>query len=85
MTILTFACKKCRKVFRKDAETWEEADEFCPNCDNHFVIDAKTPKPAISIESEDTRMDNKMLKDERTRLTWLHSIFDPDADADKLG
>jgi hypothetical protein len=48
-------------------ETFEEADEYCPNCDNHFVLDAKTPQAALKVESEDTRMDARMLKDERTR------------------
>jgi len=86
ITELTFACKKCKKVFRKQADEWDaETDEFCPWCDNHFVIEAKIPKPALTIESDDTRMDNKMLKDDRQRLTWQHSIWDPDADADKLG
>ena len=23
---------------------FDESDEYCPNCDNHFVIDAETPK-----------------------------------------
>ena len=23
---------------------FDEADEYCPNCDNHFVIDAETKK-----------------------------------------
>lgn len=23
---------------------WEEADEFCPHCDNHFYIEAQTPE-----------------------------------------
>lgn len=41
---MVFACKKCRKVFRKDAQQFEESDEYCPHCDNHFVIEAKTPK-----------------------------------------
>jgi len=27
---LVFACKKCRKVFRKDVLTFEESDEYCP-------------------------------------------------------
>ncbi len=42
-------------------------DEFCPNCDNHFVIDAVTPKAALKVESNDTRMDSRMLKDERLK------------------
>ena len=39
-----FACKKCKKVFRKDVSEFEEADEHCPHCDNHFIIEAKTPE-----------------------------------------
>ena len=42
-------------------------DEYCPNCDNHFVIDAVTPKAALKVESNDTRMDSRMLKDERMK------------------
>ncbi|KAI8867512.1 hypothetical protein GQ42DRAFT_149533 [Ramicandelaber brevisporus] len=40
---LTLACKKCRKVFRKQLEVFEESDEYCPNCDNHYLkgIDAQ--------------------------------------------
>jgi transposase-like protein len=34
---MTFLCKKCKKAFRKDMEVFEESDEYCPHCDNHFV------------------------------------------------
>ncbi|KAI8049570.1 hypothetical protein BDF22DRAFT_699388, partial [Syncephalis plumigaleata] len=33
---MVFACKKCRKVFRKDLRDYEEVDEYCPHCDNHI-------------------------------------------------
>ena len=82
---MTFACKKCKKCFRKDAQEFEDCDEYCPHCDNHFVIEAKTPKAALRVESEDTRVDNRMLKDDRERQRVLRSMFDPDDDADKLG
>lgn len=83
---MVFACKKCRKCFRKDAREFEDSDEYCPHCDNHFVIDAKTPQAALSIESEDTRMDNKMLRDDRSRQKMkIPSIWDPVEEADKLG
>ncbi|KAK6707767.1 hypothetical protein SNK04_008733 [Fusarium graminearum] len=61
---MIFACKKCRKCFRKD-----------------------TPQAALSVESEDVRMDNKMLRDDRqkTKTKGIRSIFDPSDDADKLG
>ncbi|KAF6843765.1 hypothetical protein CMUS01_01775 [Colletotrichum musicola] len=82
---MTFACKKCKKCFRKDAQEFEESDEYCPHCDNHFVIDAVTPKAAISVEGEDARKDSRMIKDERVRQVQGRSIFDPTDDADKLG
>ncbi|KAH0432417.1 zinc finger protein [Colletotrichum camelliae] len=82
---MTFACKKCKKCFRKNAQEFEESDEYCPHCDNHFVIDAVTPKAAISVEGEDARKDSRMIKDERVRQVEGKSIFDPTDDADKLG
>ena len=44
---MIFACKKCKKVFRKDLTDFDESDEFCPNCDNHFVIEADTKEKKI--------------------------------------
>lgn len=82
---MIFACKKCKKCFRKDAQQFEEADEYCPHCDNHFVIEAKTPTQALKIEGEDARVDNRMLKDDRVKQILAKTIFDPDEDADKLG
>ncbi|KAK4455992.1 hypothetical protein QBC34DRAFT_388565 [Podospora aff. communis PSN243] len=85
---MTFACKKCKKCFRKDAQEFEEADEYCPHCDNHFVIEAKTPKAAISVEGDDVRVNSRMIKDDRIKPSNKQqpvTIFDPDLDADKLG
>lgn len=44
---MIFACKKCKKVFRKDLNDFDESDEFCPNCDNHFVIEAETKEKKL--------------------------------------
>jgi len=82
---MIFACKKCKKCFRKDAREFEEADEYCPHCDNHFILDAITPKAAISVEGEDARVDNRMLKDDRVKGQDQRTIFDPEDNADKLG
>lgn len=30
-------CKKCKKAFRKAMDAYEESDEYCPHCDNHYV------------------------------------------------
>ena len=36
-TEMTFICKKCKKAFRKELEQFEDEDEYCPHCDNHYV------------------------------------------------
>jgi len=63
---MVFACKKCKKVFRKDVREMENSDEYCPGCDNHFVIEAKTRESEgkLVIGFEGT-MD--MIVDERAK------------------
>lgn len=34
---MVFICKKCKKAFRKDVNEYDESDEYCPHCDNHYV------------------------------------------------
>ena len=34
---MVFMCKKCKKAFRKNMEEYDESDEYCPHCDNHYV------------------------------------------------
>ena len=67
---MVFLCKKCRKAFRKEVSEFEEADEYCPHCDNHFIIEAKTPETEgrLVVEVEQERgHENKMFKDEREK------------------
>ncbi|KAF2198869.1 hypothetical protein GQ43DRAFT_474162 [Delitschia confertaspora ATCC 74209] len=82
---MVFACKKCKKCFRKDAREFEDCDEYCPHCDNHFVLEAKTPKPSLQVEGEDVRIDSRMLKDDRIRGEEERSIFNVKDAADRLG
>merc|ERR1712079_532995 len=67
---MVFLCKKCKKAFRKEVGEFEEADEFCPHCDNHYIIEAKTPltegKLVFEVEQEKGH-EHKMFKDERER------------------
>ena len=67
---MVFACKKCKKVFRKDMEVYEESDEYCPGCDNHYVLEAVTPqdKGRLVVEFEAKKgHEHKMFKDEREK------------------
>jgi len=82
---MTFACKKCKKCFRKDASEFDDSDEYCPHCDNHFIIDAVTPKAALQVEGEDARIDSRMIKDDRIYGATERSIFNVKDAADRLG
>ncbi|KAJ4339301.1 hypothetical protein N0V95_007794 [Ascochyta clinopodiicola] len=82
---MIFVCKKCKKAFRKDAREFEDSDEYCPHCDNHFVLDALTPKASLNVEGEDARVDNRMIKDERQRQKDMRTIFDVEEAPHKLG
>lgn len=55
----------------------EEADEYCPNCDNHYVIEAKSaqpkaaPRPMVVIEGREE------IRDARTKeaAKFQQSLF----------
>ena len=65
--------------------TFRRSDEYCPHCDNHFVLDALTPKASLNVEGEDARVDNRMIKDERQRQKDHRTIFDVEEAPHKLG
>ena len=76
---MVLACKKCKKVFRKDVSEFEEADEHCPRCDNHYMIEAKTPdtEGKLVLEFEQKRgHENKMFKDDREKDRQLQLMQD---------
>ena len=61
------------------------SDEYCPHCDNHFVLDAITPKSTLKFEGEDIRIDSRMLKDDRLEQEKQRSIFDVKDAPNRLG
>eukprot|EP01132_Coremiostelium_polycephalum_P007842 gene7842-9656_t len=63
---MVFACKKCKKVFRKNLTDFEETDEYCPHCD------AKTPENKFMLSLEG---DSKMFLDHREKRR-VNSLFD---------
>lgn len=85
MSTQTFACKKCKKCFRKDGAEFEDSDEYCPHCDNHYVLDAVEPKPILEFEGADVRVDSRMLKDDRVRAEEQRTIFDVKDAPHRLG
>ncbi|CAD6581733.1 MAG: hypothetical protein CYPHOPRED_001695 [Cyphobasidiales sp. Tagirdzhanova-0007] len=44
---------------------YDDSDEYCPHCDNHYVVEAKTPQAMLVAEGEDSRIDNRMIRDDR--------------------
>ena len=67
---IVMVCKKCKKVFRKQSEEIEDADEYCPHCDNHYVIAAKTPETegrlVINFDAVKGH-EHKVFKDDREK------------------
>jgi hypothetical protein len=45
----------------------DESDEYCPHCDNHYVIEAIEPTPILQFESDDPRF----FKDPRMKSSNL--------------
>jgi RNA polymerase subunit RPABC4/transcription elongation factor Spt4 len=63
---MVFACKKCKKVFRKDMREFEESDEYCPGCDNHYYVEAKTAQnQGVAVIAFEGTSD--MIRDERVK------------------
>lgn len=46
---------------------YDEADEYCPHCDNHYVLEAVTPQLQMGVEAEDLRKDARMIRDPRIK------------------
>jgi hypothetical protein len=43
-------CKNCKAVFRRPPiDEFEDADEYCPRCDAHLVVEAELPEPPRNI------------------------------------
>lgn len=82
---MIFACKKCKKCFRKDMQEFDDSDEYCPHCDNHFLLEAKTPQVRLEVEGDDVRKDARMLKDERVKAREEVRIWDDEGEAARLG
>lgn len=62
---------------------FDESDEYCPNCDNHFVIDAETPKSRALNEGKaqvlvgvegDTEREAEELRDKMMRKMMEEGI-----------
>ena len=66
-------------------EEFEESDEYCPHCDNHFLIEAVEPKARLEVEGEDVRVDSRMLKDERAKRKEEARVWDDEGEAARLG
>lgn len=66
-TVKRYLKRTSRKKPRPDynltsgRQDMEEADEFCPYCDNHFVIEVQQAQPVIAVEGDDPRI----LRDHR--------------------
>ncbi|CAO1632705.1 unnamed protein product [Parajaminaea phylloscopi] len=78
-TELAFVCKKCRRAFRKDLERFEEgSDEFCPHCDNCYVVDAKTSGAGrAASEIDDAEAEAAAMMPDARQDSSLYQALDP--------
>lgn len=53
--------------FLSSFRDFDECDEFCPYCDNHYVLEAKTAAPVIGFEAEDIRLESRIIRDDREK------------------
>ncbi|KAL0482852.1 hypothetical protein AKO1_014140 [Acrasis kona] len=77
---MAFACKKCKKCFRKDTREWDpESDNFCPHCDNCFVIEAVTKedqkKGKLVLELEQSHGVKRKIELSAEELAELESMM----------
>jgi hypothetical protein len=40
---------------------YEDEDEYCPHCDNHYVLEAVEPEASLGVEGEDIRIDSRYI------------------------
>merc|ERR1712043_97208 len=67
---MVFLCKKCKRAFRKNVEEFEEADEYCPHCDNHYMPEAKTKESTGKLVfgfKVEKGHEHKMVVDDREK------------------
>lgn len=65
--------QNCKKAFRKDLSDFDEADQFCPYCDNEFFIPAATgnmPAPQPQQRDEDAA-DPESLMESRLKKSHI--------------
>ena len=58
-------CTVLSIIYSINHSDFDETDEYCPNCDNHFIIDAETKKSkaieegkaavVVGVEGDSTR------------------------------
>ena len=53
---------------RGERSHFDESDEYCPHCDNHYILPAHEPQLAVGIEGEDVRTTGaKLIRDDRVK------------------
>lgn len=85
-------CKQCKKAFRKDLADFDEADQFCPYCDNEFFIPAVTgnmpaapPQPSEKDDEDEKNKGPESLAQSRiNKIASLDPRMIRDEDLDKL-
>jgi DNA-directed RNA polymerase subunit RPC12/RpoP len=73
---MVFACKKCKKTFRKDMSDYDDADEYCPHCDNHYVLEVEQKQRGSGEPEYDGRVIDTSILDDRMRQNFDDLLMD---------
>ena len=82
-TEMVFACKLCKKCFRKDMTQFEEPDEYCPHCGNCYVVEAVTPE-TLQEERLQLRLRRAAAVKEAEENNKNQAVLNEDATETKL-
>ena len=55
---------------------FEDQDQFCPHCDNQYILEAKESKPVVEFDADDVRMDNRIVIDQRIKRREVDKCID---------
>jgi len=64
-------------------EAPDEADEYCPHCDNHFLREAVTKNGVVGagLGTEDLRKEKRIVRDDRVQGGGIQSTLEAIADS----
>lgn len=84
---IVMECIECKVVFRRGATLFDEYDEYCPSCENDYIMATNTDAcpGSLMMEFENKKeYDNTMFDDDREKYGEL-ALIDDEVDTQQYG